>query len=94
MKKVRILFLLLFISCLASPLFAQNRVIKGRITSSEDGSALPGVNVAIKGTNVGASTNSEGNYSLSVPAEYAKGTLVFSFIGMKPTEMPISSSPK
>ena len=91
MKKVRILFLLLLISCLASSLYAQSRVVKGRITSSEDGSALPGVNVAIKGTTIGASTNSEGSYSLSIPAEYAKGTLVFSFIGMKTSEMPIGN---
>ncbi|RYC67144.1 MULTISPECIES: SusC/RagA family TonB-linked outer membrane protein [Spirosoma] len=91
MKKVFILFVLLFISCLSSPLLAQSRVVKGRVLSTEDNSALPGVNVAIKGTTIGASTNSEGNYSISIPTEHAAGTLVFSFIGMKTTEVVIGN---
>lgn len=91
MRKVSILYVLLFISCLSSPLLAQSRIIKGRLTSSEDGSALPGVNVAIKGMSIGASTNSEGDYTLPIPAEHAKGTMVFSFIGMKTTERPITN---
>ncbi len=91
MKKVSILFVLLFVSCLASPLWAQSRVIKGKITSAEDNSPLPGVNVAIKGTTVGASSNSDGTYSLSIPADVVDGTLVFSFIGMKTTEVLIGN---
>ncbi len=68
-----------FILCLlAFPLLAQNRAVTGKVTSSEDGSALPGVTVLIKGTNQGTTTNAEGNFQISA----SKGaTLQISFIG-------------
>ncbi|MFM8833938.1 MAG: mucoidy inhibitor MuiA family protein [Cytophagales bacterium] len=55
--------------------------VQGRVTSAEDGSGLPGVNVVVKGTTVGTVTDAEGNYSLSLPAN--SNALVFSFIGMQ-----------
>lgn len=58
---------------------AQNRSITGRVTDSANGQGLPGVTVLVKGTTVGASTNTDGSYSLSVPASAT--TLTFSFIG-------------
>jgi TonB-linked SusC/RagA family outer membrane protein len=67
--------------------WAQERVITGRVTSSEDGSALPGVNVVVKGTTNGSVTDVEGKYSLSIPS--AGGSLVFSFIGLKTMEVPV-----
>ena len=68
-----------FILCLfAFPLLAQNRAITGKITSSEDGSTLPGVTVLIKGTNQGTTTNADGSFQINA----AKGaTLQISFIG-------------
>src|SRR5687768_16571881 len=68
---------------------AQDRTISGRVTSTDDGSALPGVNVVLKGTTNGAVTDAEGNYTLSVPA--TGGTLVFTFIGLKSEEAEIGS---
>ncbi len=59
--------------------WAQERTITGKVTSSEDGSSLPGVNVVVKGTTSGTVTDSEGRYSMGVPAN---ATLVFSFIGL------------
>jgi hypothetical protein len=38
----------------------------GKVTASEDGSALPGVNVYLKGTQSGTITNAEGGYTLVV----------------------------
>ncbi|MFN6088326.1 MAG: carboxypeptidase-like regulatory domain-containing protein [Cyclobacteriaceae bacterium] len=67
--------------------WAQERVITGRVSSSEDGSALPGVNVIVKGTTSGSVTDSDGKYSLSVPN--SGGSLVFSFIGLKTAEIEI-----
>lgn len=67
--------------------WAQERVITGRVSSSEDGSALPGVNVVVKGTTTGSVTDADGKYSLSVPS--SGGSLVFSFIGLKTTEIAI-----
>lgn len=67
--------------------FAQERTISGKVTSAEDGGALPGVNVVLKGTSNGTVTDAEGNYKLSVPS--AGGTLVFSFIGYGSQEVEI-----
>jgi TonB family protein len=61
------------------------RVIQGKVTSSEDGSALPGVNVLVKGTSVGTVTDAEGNYQITLSDP--KQSLEFAFIGMKPVEV-------
>ena len=67
--------------------WAQERTISGRVTSTEDGSALPGVNVILKGTSSGTATDSDGRYTLSVPS--SGGVLVFSFIGLESREIQI-----
>jgi hypothetical protein len=66
---------------------AQERTVSGRVTSTEDGSALPGVNVVVKGTTNGTVTDADGNYKLSVPS--AQSALVFSFIGLKTSEVVV-----
>lgn len=65
----------------ANALFAQQKTIKGRVTSTEDGTGLPGVSVMIKGTSKGAITDANGNYTVEAPAN---GTLNFSYIGFDP----------
>ncbi len=64
--------------------------ITGRVTAQENNEALPGVNVLIKGTTVGTTTNAEGRYTLPVPDEHENGTLVFTYIGYTATEVPIN----
>ncbi|HTH58027.1 MAG TPA: SusC/RagA family TonB-linked outer membrane protein, partial [Cyclobacteriaceae bacterium] len=71
----------------ALSVWAQDRVVTGRVTSNDDGSPLPGVNVILKGSTTGTVTDSEGKYSLPVPA--GGGSLVFSFIGLKTQEILI-----
>ena len=61
--------------------------ITGTVTSSEDGLALPGVNVTVKGTTIGAITGADGRYVISAPA--SAQTLLFSFIGFVTQEIPI-----
>ena len=68
---------------------AQDKLITGTVTSSEDGSALPGVSVAVKGSSKGTTTNADGKYSLSVPQN---GTLVFSFLGFETQSLKISNT--
>jgi TonB-linked SusC/RagA family outer membrane protein len=70
-----------------STAWAQERTISGKVSASEDGSALPGVNVVLKGTTNGTVTDSDGNYKLNVPS--SGGTLVFSFIGLQTQEVEI-----
>jgi len=86
---------LLLSALLVSPVLmqqavAQNRSISGRVTDSATGQGLPGVTVLVKGTTVGASTNADGSYSLSVPATAT--TLSFSFIGYGTIDKPIGDA--
>ncbi|HEX8532336.1 MAG TPA: SusC/RagA family TonB-linked outer membrane protein, partial [Cytophagales bacterium] len=59
--------------------------VSGRVTD-ENGSALPGVSVLVKGTTNGTATDAEGRYKLTAPDN---GTLVFSFIGYTAQERAI-----
>lgn len=70
-------------------LLAQDRTISGTVTSSEDKSALPGVNVVAKGTNAGVITDTEGKYKINVPAGATR--LVFSFVGFVTQEVEIGN---
>jgi TonB-dependent starch-binding outer membrane protein SusC len=60
-----------------APIFAQ-QVVSGKVTSSDDGSALPGVNILEKGTTNGTVTDGDGSFKMSVGAN---AVLDFSFIG-------------
>jgi len=80
-------FVLLVGLCLNG--MAQSRTITGKITSADDGSAIPGVNVVLKGTSTGTVTDFDGNYSLGVPEE--GGILQFSFIGLITQEIDIGN---
>jgi TonB-linked SusC/RagA family outer membrane protein len=72
---------------MACSLYAQQRTITGKVTSGDDGSTLPGVNVVVKGTTNGTVTDSNGQYSLTVAS--SDGSLVFSFIGFTTQEAAI-----
>lgn len=69
--------------------WAQDRTVSGKVTSAEDGSSLPGVNVVVKGTTTGGVTDIDGNYKISVPEQ--GGVLVFSFIGLQTLEVEIGT---
>lgn len=51
---------------LSIQIFAQDRMVSGKVTSSEDGLGVPGVSIAVKGTTRGTSTDADGNYKISV----------------------------
>lgn len=85
----RILLLSLFSCFVFFSALAQGRTVSGKITSSDDGSGIPGVNVILKGTTNGTTSDFDGNYSLSVPAD--GGILVFSFIGLISQEATIGT---
>ena len=59
---------------------AQGVQVSGNVTSADDGTALPGVSVVVRGTTIGAVTDFEGNYNITVPD--ASAQLMFSFVGM------------
>ncbi len=63
--------------------------VKGQIIDAETKDPLPGVNVLVKGTQTGTSSDANGNYTLNIPD--ANATLVFSFVGYEPTEVKVGS---
>ena len=77
MKKIKFLFMImaLAVSAVAS---AQNMTVTGQVKDSSTGEGIPFASLQVKGTMVGASTDLDGFYSISAPAD---GILIFSSIG-------------
>jgi TonB family protein len=65
--------------------------VSGNVTVAEDGLPLPGVNVTVKGTSIGTTTDIHGNYVLDAPAN---SELLFSFIGMQTNQQQVTSNGK
>ncbi|WP_230680390.1 SusC/RagA family TonB-linked outer membrane protein [Pontibacter rufus] len=87
LRKVRYLFVIpLFLTAMTAAL-AQGFSVKGKVTD-EKGEGLPGVTVLLKGTTQGTATGVDGSYTL--PLADGDGTLVFSFIGYEPQEVPVN----
>lgn len=80
--------ILLLLLAASTTAWAQGQVVSGKVTSSDDGATIPGVNVLEKGTNNGTVTDVEGNYRISVGAN---ATLVFSFVGYATQEIVVNS---
>jgi TonB family protein len=59
-------------------------IVRGKVTSEEDGVVIPGVNILIKGTPKGTVTDIHGDYEIAL--DDPKQKLLFSFIGYKMTE--------
>ena len=88
MKKL-FLLIVLFVFGGALTLMAQTNVITGTVVSSVEGEGpIPGVTVQVKGTTIGAISDVNGKYTISVPASTT--TLVFSYIGMKTADVEIA----
>ena len=68
-------------------LLAQGLRITGRVTSAQDGQTLPGVNVVVKGTTTGATTDANGAYSIVVPSE--NSILLLTSIGLTTQEVTV-----
>jgi TonB-dependent SusC/RagA subfamily outer membrane receptor len=69
-----------------------SHTITGRITDAETNEPLPGVSIVLKGTQLGTTSEINGNYSFTAPEEQkAGGILVFSFVGYQNQEVPIGS---
>ena len=65
--------------------FAQD-VVTGKVTDAADGSGIPGVSVAVKGTTRGAQTDANGTYKVNAGSN---ATLVFSFVGYSTKEVSV-----
>ena len=85
MKKILLIFSLFLIT--GTLVMSQTVQITGTVTSSDDGLALPGVNITVKGTTIGAISDADGRYAISVPS--SAQALTFSFIGFRTQDIEI-----
>ncbi len=84
------IFLVVFTGCLFCNTIsasAQQIEISGTVVDATTDEPLPGVNVAVEGTNRGTSTDANGNYAIAVASN---ATLQFSFIGYNTQSVDVS----
>lgn len=86
MRKILLFCFSAFILC-SMQVSGQDLTVTGTV-SAEDGSVLPGVSIALKGTSRGTTTNGDGKFTFEAPTS---GTLVFSFIGFQTQEIPVNN---
>lgn len=73
------------------PALAQESTVSGQVLDKETNTALSRVTVRLKGGKVGAITDKDGKYKLTLPSGAAsQGVITFSFIGYRTVEVPIA----
>jgi len=87
-KLLPIAFALILMLSLTATAQDQKRMLKGIVTTSTDGLPMPGVTILDKSNQTGTTTNTEGEYSISVGQN---SVLVFSFIGYATQEIPVGN---
>jgi TonB-linked SusC/RagA family outer membrane protein len=85
MRKVT--FFVVLILCCSWQMVLAQRILSGTVTDAKDGSTLPGVSVAVKGTTTGTVSDITGKFSISV---LNGQTLQFSFVGYDVKEVVIA----
>src|SRR5688572_8761150 len=85
--KLKFCIPLLFLSFVS---LGQEKTISGKITDADTGESLPGVSILVKGKTQGTSSDSNGEYRLTVAPGNDPLTLVFSFIGYQTQEIAIT----
>ena len=85
-----LLSLILLLTISLSSANAQEKRISGKVTSSEDGSALAGVTVSVQGTTIANQSDANGMFSISVPS--GRNVLVFKMIGFENKNVTIGQS--
>ncbi|MNK02892.1 TonB-dependent Receptor Plug Domain protein [compost metagenome] len=88
--KQKILFMVIVLVLFCFSVFAQNRTISGKVTSADDGLPIPGANIRPVGSGTPTTTNSNGEYSISVSESVKR--LRFSFIGYEELTKQITES--
>src|SRR3978361_931638 len=79
MKKVRYLLLMIPLCLIAISIFAQQKVIIGKVTDQGTGAPLGGANILIDKAKRGNITKDDGTYSITISP--GQKTLIFSFVG-------------
>lgn len=74
--------------CFSLLSFSQQLTVSGMVTDASNGFPIPGVNVIVKNTTHGVTTDFDGNYQIDVKKT---DVLVFSFVGYQTVEMLATS---
>ena len=85
----KLILFMLAILCASASLFAQSRTINGKVTDDK-GVAVPHASIVIKGTQIGAASDNEGNFTIVVPAN--AHSLVVSSVGMGEKEIKLTEN--
>ena len=90
MKKIKLFFMAMamLVSALA---YGQNLTVSGIVSDSSTGEGVPFASIQVKGTMTGASTDADGHYSITVPAD---AVLIFSSVGYETVEVPVAGNAK
>lgn len=84
----KLLYLLAFLLSSSWVAFGQNQTITGKVTD-EKGEALIGVNIIVRETNKGTTTNVDGKYTLSVPGSSSK--IIYTFVSYESREVTVGN---
>lgn len=87
MRSIMSLLLMMLLTLAAH---SQTRQVTGTVTDDKEGTPLSGVSVTVRGSNIGAQTDTAGNFSINVPA--SARTLVFSIVGFASKEVSLTST--
>ena len=83
----------MLVLALGSPVFATQGLppllITGKVSDQSNGEALPGVNIQVEGTALGAVTDLEGKYTIEVPN--ATAVLIFSYVSFVTQRIPVGN---
>lgn len=88
LKAAGMLVALMIVLLGSTDAWAQDRTVSGSVKSSDDGEALPGVSIVVKGTTNGTVTDADGKFQIMVPDG---AVLVMSFVGFRNKEIEVGS---
>ncbi|PSQ80601.1 MAG: hypothetical protein BRD40_04240 [Bacteroidetes bacterium QS_1_65_9] len=92
LRKILTASVLTFLMLPVAGALAQTGTVTGVVTDSTSGDAIAGANVLVAGTQIGTSTDANGEYDLNgVPA--GEQTLEVSFVGYRAKSVPVDVQP-
>ena len=91
---MRLAWLLLWLCCTVGLAQAQAQaVLRGRVLDAETRQPVPNAQVGVAGNRIGTSTNEDGRFALSIPAQYRQEQLEVALIGYRKHSQPLPPLP-
>jgi TonB-linked SusC/RagA family outer membrane protein len=88
-KLILLLNIMLFLDVPGWGQAGKDRLIIGLITDKENGESLIGVNITLKGSDIGVVSNEKGNYEIKAKVG---DIIVFSYVGYQTTEVTVGNN--